>query len=35
MAGVYVVIPFGCAVMLIYVAANLVDVLKTPAGEIR
>ena len=35
MSWVYVVIPFGCAVMLIYVAANLVDVLKTPAGEIR
>lgn len=35
MSWVYVVIPFGCAVMLLYTVANLVDVLKTPAGEIK
>ena len=33
MSWVYVVIPFGCAVMLIYVAANLVDVLKRPLAK--
>lgn len=35
MSWVYIVIPFGCGVMLIYVLANLVNVLKTPAGEIK
>lgn len=35
MSWVYVVIPFGCAVMLIYVLENLVNVLKTPASEIK
>lgn len=35
MSWVYVVIPFGCAVMLLYTIANLVDVLKTPAAEIK
>lgn len=35
MSYVYVVIPFGCAVMLLYVAANLFVLLKTPASEIK
>lgn len=35
MSYVYVVIPFGCAVMLIYVVANLVETLKTPADRLR
>ncbi len=35
MSWVYSVIPFGCAVMLIYSVANLVNVLKTPASEIK
>lgn len=35
MSWVYVVIPFGCAIMLVYSIANLVDVLKTPADEIK
>lgn len=35
MSWVYVVIPFGCAVMLLYTVINLVGVLKTPASEIR
>lgn len=35
MSWVYVVIPFGCGVMLLYVLANLVNVLKTPAAEIK
>lgn len=35
MSWVYVVIPFGCAVMLLYVIINLVDTLKTPASEIE
>lgn len=35
MSWVYSVIPFGCAVMLIYTIANLVDVLKTPADETK
>lgn len=35
MSWVYVVIPFGCAVMLLYTVANLVNVLKTPASEIK
>lgn len=34
MSWVYCVIPFGCAVMLLYVVINLVNVLKTPAGDI-
>lgn len=33
MSWVYVVIPFGCAVMWVYVAANLWKVLRTPAQE--
>ena len=32
MSWVYAVIPFGCGVMLCYVTANLVRVLKTPAS---
>lgn len=35
MSWVYVVIPFGCAVMLIYALANLVNVIKTLAAEIK
>lgn len=35
MSWVYVVIPFGCGVMLCYVAANLVRVLRTPAAELQ
>ncbi len=35
MSWVYVVIPFGCGVMLLYTIANLVNVLKTPASEIK
>ncbi|MBQ9452097.1 MAG: TRAP transporter small permease [Desulfovibrio sp.] len=35
MSWVYVVIPFGCGVMLCYVIANLVRVLKTPATELH
>jgi len=35
MSYVYVVIPFGCAVMLIYVIANLLKTLKTPADQIK
>lgn len=35
MSWVYAVIPFGCAVMLLYAAANLADVIKTPASEIK
>lgn len=35
MSWVYVVIPFGCGVMLLYVLGNLVRVLKTPAAELR
>ena len=35
MSWVYVVIPFGCGVMLLYVHGNLVRVLKTPAAELR
>ncbi len=34
MSWVYAVIPFGCAVMLLYVLDNLVRVLKTPAAEL-
>ncbi len=33
MSWVYVVIPFGCAIMLLHVVSNLVRVLKTPADE--
>lgn len=35
MSWVYVVILFGCGVMLLYVLGNLVRVLKTPAAELR
>lgn len=35
MSWVYAVIPFGCAVMLLYTIANLVNVLQTPADEIK
>lgn len=35
MSFVYSVIPFGCAIMLLYTIANLMDVLKTPASEIK
>lgn len=35
MSWVYVVIPFGCAVMLLYVLANLWDTLKTPTKDIK
>lgn len=35
MSWVYVVIPFGCAVMLLYVLINLVNVLKTPASQFK
>lgn len=34
MSWVYVVIPFGCAVMFFYVLANLLKVIKTPANEL-
>lgn len=35
MSWVYVVIPFGCGVMLLYVVANLVNVIKTPASDMK
>lgn len=35
MSWVYSVIPFGCAVMLLYVVINLVNVLKTPARDLK
>ncbi|MDE5833602.1 MAG: TRAP transporter small permease [Desulfovibrio sp.] len=35
MSWVYIVIPFGSGVMLIYALANLIDVLRTPADEIK
>lgn len=35
MSWVYSVIPFGCAVMLIYVVENFITVLKTPASELK
>lgn len=35
MSWVYVVIPFGCGVMLLYVLANLINVLRTPASEMK
>ena len=35
MSWVYVVIPFGCGVMLLYVLGNLMRVLKTPAAELK
>lgn len=34
MSWVYSVIPFGCAIMLLYTVMNLIDVLKTPAKDI-
>lgn len=34
MSWVYIVIPFGCAVMLLYVVINLVKLLKTPADQV-
>lgn len=33
MSWVYVVIPFGCAVMLLYVLRNLVKTIQTPGSE--
>lgn len=33
MSWVYVVIPFGCAIMLLYVVANLIKAIQTPAAE--
>ena len=35
MSWVYSVIPFGCAVMLLYVVQNLIKVLKTPAADMK
>ena len=35
MSWVYVVIPFGCGVMLLYVLGTLMRVLKTPAAELK
>ena len=35
MSWVYVVISFGCGVMLLYVLGNLMRVLKTPAAELK
>ncbi len=35
MSWVYIVIPFGCGIMLLYTIANLVNVLQTPAREIK
>lgn len=35
MSWVYAVIPFGCAVMLLYTIVNLINVLKTPADAIK
>lgn len=35
MSWVYSVIPFGCAVMLLYVLLNLFNVLRTPASEMK
>lgn len=35
MSWVYIVIPFGCGVMLLYVVANLINVLKTPASDLK
>ena len=35
MSWVYVVIPFGCGVMLCYVIANLIHVIKTPAAALK
>lgn len=35
MSWVYSVIPFGCAVMLLYVVENFITVLKTPASEMK
>lgn len=33
MSWVYVVIPFGCAIMLLYVVANLIKVIQTPGED--
>ncbi|MBD5608199.1 MAG: TRAP transporter small permease [Desulfovibrio sp.] len=35
MSWVYVVIPFGSGVMLLYALANLINLLRTPASEIN
>lgn len=35
MSYVYSVIPFGCAVMLLYTLENLVTVIRTPADELK
>lgn len=35
MSWVYVVIPFGCGVMLLYVLVNLASVLRTPAAQVK
>ena len=35
MSWVYVVIPFGCGVRLLYVIGNLARVLRTPAAELK
>ncbi|MBO4368889.1 MAG: TRAP transporter small permease [Desulfovibrio sp.] len=35
MSWVYVVIPFGCGVMLCYVTAHFFRVLKTPASDVH
>lgn len=35
MSYVYSVIPFGCAVMLLYTVANLINVIKTPGSELK
>lgn len=33
MSWVYIVIPFGCAIMLLYVIANLIKTIQTPGSE--
>lgn len=35
MSWVYMVIPFGCGIMLLYSVVDLTRVLKTPASEMR
>ena len=35
MSWVYAVIPFGCFVMLLYTAENLIQVLRTPAEQVK
>lgn len=35
MSYVYIVIPFGCLVMLLYTVENLIKVLRTPAEELK